>query len=119
MYRKTELRSVSWTHTLAVLRGAAEGDDSRYMGSIMGMRSHARPLLAARLVAEITEDEDEGNDGLHRVTDEGRAFYDKHLTGLPPNTQCRANYWATMPEMSSALMAIAAECERRILGGDA
>lgn len=119
MHSKTKPLSVSWTHTLAVLRGAAEGDDSKYLGSITAMRLHARPLLTARLIAELTEDEDEDNDGFHQVTDKGRAFYDKHLAGLPPNTQCRANYWATMPEMSSALMAIVTECEHQILDGDA
>ncbi|MEU5900435.1 hypothetical protein [Streptomyces venezuelae] len=119
MTRRTQHQSVSWTHTLAILRGAAEGDDGKYLGSLMGIRLHARPLLAARLIAEIAEDEEEDNDCLHRVTDAGRAFHTAHLAALPPNTRCRANYWALMPEMNTALTAIATECECRTRGADA
>ncbi|MFF0132060.1 hypothetical protein ACFYTG_41210 [Streptomyces mirabilis] len=117
-----------WRRCLAGQRGAAEGDDRKYLGPNRDFFTHASPLESARLVSALLEDEDENededglyedNDGTYKLTPEGRAFYWEHLAGLPPNTVCKSLYWSRMPEISSALAALADECRRRILGGDA
>jgi hypothetical protein len=117
MSSKAYLRHVSWTHTLGILRGAAEGNDSRYNHTLGGYRGHVRPLVHAGLVAWLAEDEEPDNDSFVRATEAGHAFYEEHLTALPPHTVCRSNYWAVMPEMSGAITALAAECEQRIQEG--
>ncbi|MDX3695056.1 hypothetical protein PV726_32910 [Streptomyces europaeiscabiei] len=108
--------TVSWVHALGILRGAVEGDDVKYMGSVMGFDLHVRPLLAVGLVAWL-DDEEPDSPSLVRATDAGRAFYAEYLTGLEQHTVCRANYWVVMPEMSGALQALAAHCEQRPQAG--
>lgn len=109
-----KLDSVSWVHTLAVLRGAIEGNDSKYMHVLGGYNGHVAPLIAAELVVQLADDELPELDSFVRPTEAGQAFYDRHLTGLPSSTRCRANMWSSMPEMQEALAAIEAECRSRI-----
>lgn len=74
-------------HTFAVLKGAVEGDDTKHLGSLLGMRSHVRPLIKTGLV-EFSTSEDRHYD----ATDAGRTFYAEHrLNDLPDG---RANYWS-------------------------
>ncbi|MET7604941.1 hypothetical protein ABZS96_20920 [Streptomyces avermitilis] len=119
MDSKAKLGHVSWTHTLGLLRGAAKGNGSKYSHTLGGYRLHVRPLVNAGLVAWLADDEEPENESFVRATDAGQAFYQEYLTGLPSHTACRSNVWPTMPEMDRAIAALAAECERRIQGGDA
>lgn len=74
MWDVTALNRVNWTHALAILRGAAEGDDGKYLASTRNFLTHAQPLTSARLVSALGEDEDEDNAGYHGLTDDGRVF---------------------------------------------
>lgn len=70
-------------HSLAILKGAVEGDDTKHLGSLMGMDGHAVPLLRAGLVVDL--------DGQYVPTETGKRFYTEHaLSALPDG---RANYW--------------------------
>ncbi|MEW1760326.1 hypothetical protein AB0393_27930 [Streptomyces cyaneofuscatus] len=105
--------TVSWTHALGILRGAAEGNDTRYTHTL-GFEGHVAPLIAARLVVRLADDELPELDCFVRPTPDGQAFYDRYLTGLAPHTVCRANMWSSLPEMRDPLAAIEAECRSRI-----
>ncbi|WP_330351927.1 hypothetical protein [Streptomyces sp. NBC_00582] len=118
MDSKAKLSHVSWTHTLGLLRGAAEGNDSKYNHTLGGYRLHVRPLVGAGLVAWLADGEESENDSFVRATEAGQDFYREYLTGLPSQTVCRSNYWPTMPEMDRAIAALATECESRIQAGD-
>ncbi len=104
------LGSVSWVHTLGILRGAAEGNDTKYSHVLNDYERHAAPLLATGLVRRLDDDEQPDLDSFVNLTPAGRAFYYQHLTGLPATTQCRANLWNTLPEMRSALTALKDTC---------
>lgn len=108
------LDSVSWVHTLGILRGAAEGDDTKYSHVLGGYERHVAPLLAAGLVRRLADDEQPELDSFVVLTPAGRAFYEEHLTDLPAVTHCRANMWSTMREMRSALTALETTCTERL-----
>lgn len=108
------LDSVSWVHTLGILRGAAEGDDTKYSHVLVGYERHVAPLLAAGLVRRLADDEQPEVDSFVIPTPAGRAFYEEHLVDLPAVTRCRANMWSTMREMRFALAALKNTCTQRL-----
>ena len=70
-------------HTIAILKGAVEGDAMAHLASIMAMPQHAVPLVRAGLVVD--------DDGEYLATAAGRQFYDTwRLVDLPAG---RANSW--------------------------
>ncbi|GGW13310.1 hypothetical protein GCM10018980_71720 [Streptomyces capoamus] len=70
-------------HQLGLLRGAVEGCDTRYFGSLLALDRHAHPLLRAGLIAPVpagTPRDDQCQ--FYEATAAGRAFYTAHLPGL-------------------------------------
>ncbi|MCX4682347.1 hypothetical protein OG413_45010 [Streptomyces sp. NBC_01433] len=118
MDSRAQLSHVSWTHTLGILRGAAEGNDAKYNHTLGGYDRHVRPLVDAGLVAWLADGEEPENDSFVRTTEAGQAFYEEYLTGLPAHTVCRSNAWVDIPEIDRATTALAAEYEQRVQGGD-
>lgn len=68
------LDSVSWVRTLGILRGAAEGNDTKYMHVLGGYELHVAPLLATGLVRRLADDEQPELDTFVAPTPVGRAF---------------------------------------------
>lgn len=90
-------------HELGLLRGAVEGRDTRYFGSLPAPDRHAHLLLRARLIAPIpagTPRDDECQ--FYEATAVGREFYAAHLSGLDERAQGRANAWGNHPQLAAA-----------------
>ncbi|MEY9842497.1 LPD29 domain-containing protein [Streptacidiphilus sp. EB103A] len=96
----------SWTHPLALLRGAAEGEDIRYFRSLLHLHTHAAPLLAAGLV--VRADVDHPTCLAYTATGRGARFHAQHLAGTPTT---KANYWDREPALVAAAAELARWCE--------
>ncbi|MET8816470.1 hypothetical protein ABZW47_31275 [Streptomyces sp. NPDC004549] len=90
-------------HELGLLRGAVEGRDTRYFGSLLALDQHAYLLLRAGLIAPIpagTRRDDECQ--FYEATAAGREFYAAHLSGLDERARGRANAWGDHPQLAAA-----------------
>ncbi|MFD5445696.1 hypothetical protein [Streptomyces tendae] len=90
-------------HELGLLRGAVEGRDTRYFGSLLALDQHAYPLLRAGLIAPIpagARRDDECQ--FYEATAAGREFYAAHLSGLDERAKGRANAWGDHPQLAGA-----------------
>ncbi|WP_328565080.1 hypothetical protein [Streptomyces coelicoflavus] len=90
-------------HELGLLRGAVEGRDTRYFGSLLVLDRHAYLLLRAGLIAPIpagTRRDDECQ--FYEATPAGREFYAAHLSGLDERAKGRANAWGDHPQLAAA-----------------
>lgn len=87
-------------HSVAILKGAVEGDPLRHLASWLEWRGHLAPLLSAGLVTGSP-------DSLAvTLTGAGREFYTRHRLDLLPDG--RANQWpADHPVLADALPALA------------
>ncbi|MFB7652420.1 MULTISPECIES: hypothetical protein [unclassified Streptomyces] len=94
-------------HELGLLRGAAEGCDIRYFGSLRTLDRHACPVLRAGLIALIpagSQRDDECQ--YYEATEAGREFYAAHLSGLDEDAKGRAGSWRDDPRLAAAARAL-------------
>ncbi|WP_329072526.1 hypothetical protein [Amycolatopsis sp. NBC_01480] len=87
-----------WLHVVAVVKGTAEGDSTRYFGSLLGFseyvaRAASLGLVRQRPAAELGEDDDE-----LVLTEHGEAYYRDFALGALPRV--RGYNWHTLaPEL--------------------
>ncbi|WP_413754825.1 hypothetical protein [Streptomyces sp. MMBL 11-3] len=94
-------------HELGLLRGAAEGHDTRYFGSLFALDHHAYRLLGAHLIAEVEAGaRRDDNCQFYEATAAGRAFCAAHLSGLEAGAGGRANAWHEHPQLAAAARAL-------------
>ncbi|MEU0851455.1 hypothetical protein ABZ387_26330 [Streptomyces flaveolus] len=94
-------------HELGLLRGAVEGHDTRYFGSLLALDQHAYLMLRARLIATIPANTQRDDDcQFYEATAAGREFYAAHLSGLDETAKGRANAWGDHPQLASAARAL-------------
>ncbi|WP_159401614.1 hypothetical protein [Streptomyces sp. NRRL F-5053] len=94
-------------HELGLLRGAVEGCDTRYFGSLLALDQHAHLVLRAGLVAPIPAGtrRDDGCQ-FYEATTAGHEFYAAHLSGLDDRAKGRANSWRDHPQLAAAARAL-------------
>lgn len=85
-------------HTLAILKGAVEGDDTRHLASLLAMGTHAAPLLRAGLIVP-NDSTDEADPRYYVPTDAGQRFYTEHHLGDQPDG--RATNWPDAPLLAA------------------
>ncbi|MFF5257107.1 hypothetical protein ACFY4K_34485 [Streptomyces leeuwenhoekii] len=94
-------------HELGLLRGAVEGHDTRYFGSLLAFDRHADPLLRAGLIAPIPAGTQRDDDcQFYEATATGREFYAAHLSELDERANGRANAWGDHPQLVAAARAL-------------
>ncbi|MFD4256891.1 hypothetical protein ACFWR9_04490 [Streptomyces sp. NPDC058534] len=94
-------------HELGLLRGAVEGCDTRYFGSLLALDRHACLMLRAGLIALIPagmQRDDECQ--FYEATAAGREFYAAHLSGLDERAKGRASSWRDHPQLAAAARAL-------------
>ncbi|MCF2131011.1 hypothetical protein L1I79_31990 [Strepomyces sp. STD 3.1] len=94
-------------HELGLLRGAVEGYDTRYFGSLLALDQHAYLMLRAGLIAPIlagTQRDDACQ--FYEATAAGCEFYAAHLSGLDERAIGRANTWGDHPQLVAAAGAL-------------
>lgn len=94
-------------HELGLLRGAVEGRDTRYFGSLLALDRHAYSLLRAGLIAPIPAGAQRDDEcAFYEATAAGREFYAAHLSGLDESAKGRANAWHDHPQLAAAARAL-------------
>lgn len=95
-------------HELGLLRGAVEGQDTRYFGSLLALDRHAYLMLQAGLITPIPAGKPRDDDcQFYEATTAGRDFYAAHLSGLDEHAIGRANAWSDHPQLVAAARALA------------
>ncbi|MEU4800469.1 hypothetical protein [Streptomyces sp. NPDC023327] len=94
-------------HELGLLRGAVEGHDTRYLGSLFALDRHAHLMLRAALIIPVRAGASRDDAcQFYEATPAGRAFYAAHLSGLDERAIGRANAWGGHPQLVSAARAL-------------
>ncbi|MFB7091405.1 hypothetical protein [Streptomyces sp. NPDC056296] len=94
-------------HELGLLRGAVEGHDTRYFGSLLALDRHAYLMLRAGLIAPIPTGTQRDDDcQFYEATAAGREFYAAHLLRLDERAHGRANAWRDHPQLAAAARAL-------------
>lgn len=97
-------------HTIAIIKGAVEGDPLQHLGSLLGVDIHAALAVHLGLI------EPAAGEAPFTATDAGREFYaDANLAALPDG---RANHWGTAADHARDLlrqMDAAATLRRRLI----
>ncbi|MCF2132152.1 hypothetical protein L1I79_37890 [Strepomyces sp. STD 3.1] len=94
-------------HELGLLRGAVEGHDTRYFGSLLALDQHAYLMLRAGLIAPIPAGTQRDDDcQFYEATAAGCEFYAAHLSGLDERAVGRANAWGDHPQLVAAARAL-------------
>ncbi|MFF8646445.1 hypothetical protein [Streptomyces sp. NPDC015345] len=90
-------------HELGLLRGAVEGHDTRYFGSLLALDWHAHSVLQAGLIVPMPAGAQRHDDcQFYEATAAGCEFYAAHLSGLDERAIGRASSWGDHPRLAAA-----------------